>query len=83
MKEKDLIPVLQDNKRLAEEIIKAKEEVSEIEKQKIIYDILKKVAVVSVFVNFFKKIASCCNLCSLVFILASSLFGTLQTMCLN
>lgn len=52
VKEKDLVPVLQDNKCLTEILMKTKKEINKIEK-KMKYDISKKVTVITVFVLFF------------------------------
>lgn len=47
MKEKDLVPVLQDNKCLTDVLMKTRKEIVEIEKQ-MKYDISKKVTAMSV-----------------------------------
>lgn len=69
-KEKDLVPILQDNKRLAELLLKVEEEITETEK-KMNYYAMKKGSNVGVDVNFKNEFTVA--LCVLLFVATTAL----------
>lgn len=72
-KEKDLVPILQDNKRLAELLLKVEEEITENEK-KMNYYAMKRGSDVGVDVNFKNEFTVA--ICVLLFVATTCLnFG--------